>query len=791
MILKSVIPVEQVTDPGKGGGKACGLAFLKKSGKNIPDAWVIIQHNERDIDAFVKELPADRPYAVRSSASGEDGDGYSFAGQYQSFLNVHGNQQLKEAISDCFASSNAGTVISYKREFHFDNANGMNVIVQEMIQPIVSGVLFTADPVARRRDKIVLSVTTGYGEDLMSGHTAGENITFYKHKKDLPDSKHLNALQFQKLVDEAISIENDYQKPADLEWAIDQKGVLWWLQLRPVTNLEKVHLNEFDAKPQYSPPIYTRGNIGEMMPGPVTPLTLSTFGRAIELGNQHLYVNFGVQKCVSEKNIYIHSFYNHLFMDVQALYEVPRKTWLARKENVDYSVVGDLVEGVNVKREVSLGRGIVNFVKMMRFVNQGPKLANKLDVLHDRFKIECPQDIGQCYQLIDESMNILNEAYILHFGTSSQSGSLFTTILNIYARGKQPTRNHHKMVAALYTDIPNVESADVVHSIDDIAGLLSKVPDVHKCFIGTSTDIAADYLQSKAPANIRKFWNDFMDRHGHRCVREAELREIEWAIDPTPVIEGLKAKTVFLLEHGALNKDKNKSKNKMNIHGPGVFGKAIVKNILPKARASVARREHTKAMAIGVQHKFKTAYRHLAKLLVKSKFIADADQIFFLTHSEIGEMIKSDEKTIFREIAEKRRTLYSEFQELSFSDISFGIPMPIEFKLSLENGSLKGIPVSRGVVEGKVHLVRDLTEAGKLKKGEIMVAQYTDVGWTPFYGILAGLITEIGSPLSHGAVVAREYDLPTIVSVKGALSTLIDGQKIRMDAVHGKIEVIE
>ncbi len=758
----------------------------------MPDTWVVTAQDDREIEAFVHQLPPGGVYAVRSSAVSEDGTEHSFAGQYKSFLNVQGHDALIRSISDCFASAHSGTVESYKREFHFDNGNGMNVIVQEMIQPVVSGVLFTADPVAQRRDKIVLSVTAGLGEELMSGHTGGENIYFYKYTKDLPECRHIPPETFRKLVDEAIEIEGLYGKPADLEWSVDREGRLWWLQLRPVTSLDEIHLNEFDEKPRYSPPVYTRANIGEMMPGPVTPLTLSTFGQAIEKATQHLYVSSGAQKKFSDDFIYIHAFYNHLFMDVQALYEIPRHVWLSRKENVDYSVIGEVVEGIEVERETALPVAILNFIRMMRFVNRGPKMSKRLKKLHADFRIECPDDIKKCYALIDENITVLDKAYLLHYVTSSQSGSLFATILNILSGGKKPGREHQEKLAAMFTDIPDVESADVIHSIDKLAGMLSLIPDVEENFLEVPVDRAINYLREEAPEKIRKFWSDFIERHGYRCVREAELRETEWAIDPAPVIEGVKAKTKAIMSgHDNRKMAVDNNDAGVSFEGVGFAGRMIIKRILPKARASVARREQSKAHAIGIQYQFKKAYRHLAALLVRDGYLDDADQVFFLLHREIGEMMGSGDKVYFKQKAEKRRKLYPELQLLSFPDISIGIPVPQEKAQGNGDGKLKGIPVSRGVVEGKVHLVRNLEEAGKVKKGEIMVVQYTDVGWTPYYGIIAGLITEIGSPLSHGAVVAREYGLPTVVSVKGALSTLTDGQWIRLDAVKGSIEAIE
>jgi pyruvate,water dikinase len=217
----------------------------------------------------------------------------------------------------------------------------------------------------------------------------------------------------------------------------------------------------------------------------------------------------------------------------------------------------------------------------------------------------------------------------------------------------------------------------------------------------------------------------------------------------------------------------------------------IVNRILPKARKAVARREQTKAWSIGIQYQFKKAYRKLGQEMANTGLLSSAELIFFLKHEEIGQMLASGEFETWNTRAEARKKLYPEMNRLTFADLSFGIPVPQEEGVNTTTeGSLTGIPVSRGLVEGKVRLVNSLADARLLKRDEIMVARFTDIGWTPFYNIIAGLITEIGSPLSHGAVVAREYGLPAVVSMKGAMNNLSTGQKIRLDAIKGEVTVL-
>ena len=194
-------------------------------------------------------------------------------------------------------------------------------------------------------------------------------------------------------------------------------------------------------------------------------------------------------------------------------------------------------------------------------------------------------------------------------------------------------------------------------------------------------------------------------------------------------------------------------------------------------------REYTKSCLIKIIDLFKTQYVLLAKLLVDAKVLPDTDLIYFLTHKEIGRLIEGDASLV--PLAGRRRKAYDIQKDLAFDDTYIGKPVADTFDLEASDGVLKGVPVSNGVCEGIVRIVNSADDANQLRKGEIMVAKFTDIGWTPYYSIVNGLITEIGSSLSHGAVVAREYGLPAIVNVKGATKHLKNGDHITMDASKG------
>jgi len=464
---------------------------------------------------------------------------------------------------------------------------------------------------------------------------------------------------------------------------------------------------------------------------------------------------------------------------------------MSKKENIDFAIVGEIVPGREVELEAGFLRSLFNFISMNRFIGGAKKASKKLKHLNDTFTIDHPEDYKEAFKLIDQNLKVLFDAYSLHYVTSSQSGALYTTILQIHSKRKMPQRHHQEMVAKLYNNITEVESADVLRFVDELAEKLALTENVRQDFLDASDEKSVLYLAETGPEEVKQSWKEFIKRHGQRCVREAEMHEKEWAVDPTPVVEGLKTKTALLLD-GHKSQINGFAYKEIDINNNGLtwIGKQIVKMILPAARKAVSRREMTKAWSIGVQYQFKKAYQHLARLLVLQGLLDDDEQVYFLKHSEIGELINSGDSAKWKIKASQRHKIYPEMQTLSFPDLCFGVPVPEVEEFEVAEDGLVGIPVSQGVVKGKVRLVKSMKEARLLQKDEIMVARFTDIGWTPFYSVLGGLITEIGSPLSHGAVVAREYGLPAVVSMKGAMSTLKSGQEIELDAVKGTVKIL-
>ena len=341
---------------------------------------------------------------------------------------------------------------------------------------------------------------------------------------------------------------------------------------------------------------------------------------------------------------------------------------------------------------------------------------------------------------------------------------------------------YQSFLSHLLSNIPNIESADILSRLQEMAALIKKR---HPEAVRFTAEELLEYIKNDAEAHAK--YQDFLSRHGHRCIKEAEMRSKPWRDDEIPLMNYLQS---------IINSPMNLVQSDEKIDLRKAF--AFIRNPLlkrasilfaQKARQAVVDREYTKSRLIQIIDLFKQQYARLAQQLVAAGLLADTDLIYFLTHPEIGKLIDGD--STLPAVAERRRKAYAIQENLSFDDIYIGKPTADVFTVEENDGVMKGVPVSNGECEGIVRVIYSVDDANKLKKGEIMVARFTDIGWTPYYSIVSGMITEIGSSLSHGAVVAREYGLPAIVNMKGATKLLKNGDRIRMDAGKGTVVIAE
>ena len=760
------------------GGKAKGLDLLVRHGFNVPVGFVITELDNIEEDALYQafdKLNVKR-VSVRSSASNEDQAMASNAGQYETCLFVD-RSHLIESVKTCLASLESSRVQDYARRFDLDGGK-MNVVVQEMIESDVAGVLFTADP--NKGSDILIEAVKGQGESLVSGQVSAHRYNISrKYYRPCGDAL-LNEDQVKFLYETGKQVRSAFGGEQDVEWAI-KGGKLYLLQMRPVTT-EIIDIEEFDRDDDISGHLFTKRNVGEMMPGAVTPLTLSTSAKAIDYGMRYMLWLAGVYKSADEEKPLrlISSISGHLFFDMNLLYNMYAKVGIANPQSMNLSIMGEYHDypPVTIPFSNPVVR-VINSVKFLRYVMSGHRAMKKFSSLFDKVHFADTDSFREMYGSIDENLAFLDESLIYHYASSAYSGSATSTLYMMVDKYFPDKKEYQSFLSHLLSNIPNIESADILLRLQELAMQIKRKEPRATAF---SAKELLEFIKKDDDINL--CYQSFLARHGHRCIKEAELRNKPWRVDEIPLMNYLSS---------IINSPMSLSQKEERIDYRKEF--AFVRNPLlkaaciiyaKKARQAVVDRESTKSLLIKIIDLFKTQYARLAERLVAEHLLPDADLIYFLTHEEIGRLVVDGDIDLVG-LAERRRKANAIQEGLSFDDIYIGKPKADDFAIDDNDGSIAGVPVSNGECEGTVRIVNSVEDANKLQKGDIMVARFTDIGWTPYYSIVNGLITEIGSSLSHGAVVAREYGLPTIVNVKGATKVLKNGDRIVMDAGRGRI----
>lgn len=763
----------------KVGGKAKGLDLLIRNHFKVPKGFVITEIDQVDEAALYQafDAMAVAQVSVRSSASNEDQSGASNAGQYETCLFVD-RPHLMESVRKCLDSLDSHRVKDYAE--HFELGTGtMNIVVQEMIDSDKAGVMFTASP--NKGSDILIEAVDGQGENLVSGQVTAHRYEISRKCYRPCADDLLDEGEIRRLYDAGKQIRTTFGEEKDVEWAL-KDGELFFLQMRPITT-EIIDIEEFDRDDDLSGHLFTKRNVGEMMPGAVTPLTLTTSAKAIDYGMRYMLAKAGAyQSPDDEKPLrLISSISGHLFFDMNLLYNMHAKVGVANPQSMNLSIMGEYHDFPPITAEYArpLVRGI-NSVKFLKFVFSGHRAMKKFDALLNRVHFAKTDSYSELYKSIDANIALLDESLIYHYASSAYSGSATSTLYMMLDKYFPDKKEYQSFLSHLLTNIPNIESADILSRLQGLAMKIKRQEP-------KATDFRAEELLSyiKNNAEINAEYQDFLAHHGHRCIKEAEMRNKPWRENEIPLMNYLLSiiHSPMNLTHGDEKVDYRKEFS--FVKNPLLKAASI--SYAKKARQAVVDREYTKSRLIEIIDLFKTQYACLADMLVAARLLSDPDLIYFLTHEEIGRLINGD--TALLPLSIRRRKAHAIQEELSFDDIYIGKPMADVFDVEQADGVIKGVPVSNGECEGVVHIVHSVEDANQLQKGEIMVVRFTDIGWSPYYSIVNGLITEIGSSLSHGAVVAREYGLPTIVNVKGATKLLKNGDRIKMNASKGTIVI--
>ena len=788
------IPLTDANGTGA-GGKAEGLATLASLGLPVPDGFVILNPTPDslpdDLEQAYDRLGRGR-VAVRSSASDEDGTAVSFAGQHTTVLDVEGVPALRDAITHCINSLTSERARAYRKERADSTQATMSVIVQRMVHARSAGAIFTADPTTARRDRVVVEAVRGTGDALMSGAVTADHFTLTRDgsivKSDLPGSTPcVQDDELKKLASDALRVEQHIGTPVDCEWAIDRQGRIAWLQARPITTLP-ADPRELDDKlnPNY---VYVRCNIAEVFPGVVTPLSISTSIQQMEEGYKRMLSTMSSMcgkrqrdtpwaRRYSKKPWIIPIQFGYPFFNISEMVSWTRST-AGQDEDANITAVcghpiPQVVPGPQAPRLERIG----NYYRFYRFLFFGRHNA-KLERLLTSIDVAPGTNARATYVKIDRELPKLGEAFFMHTGTSVLVAQLLGGLPMTLMMSGVPPEQLGAKVTELITGAEGVETYDIAEGINRItAALVEHDGPQLDSFVELDAQAADHFLRQEASAPVQQEYGAYLKRHGHRGIREYEMREKEWAENPTAVVEAVQS-GIRAIRAGHVQPPKGKEASVP----------PELNEVLKLARYYISYRETGKSGYVAVSTLFKRAYRVLARQMVDEGLLPDTDLVYFLKHAELGELLRDRDPRLV-EKAFARRAVLPYQEKFFFNRINPGMIEPIDPPHPSGEGIVQGAPASLGVVRGRARVVQTLVEASTVQPDEIIIAPGIDAAWTPTFATIAGFVSEIGSAISHGAVVAREYGLPLIVNATGATTTFRTGDLVELDANQGVVRRI-
>lgn len=780
-----------------------------------------------------------KSFAIRSTAEGEDSDELSCAGQMETFLNIVGIDEIYKAVMKCWASQFSYRAIEYKRMNGQAINTPMAVIIQEMVKADSSGVMFTCDPVTSNPNYITISANYGLGESVVSGSSEADTISLKRNydnqlsifsseiglKKTKIVSKEsggvheinnveinklcLNEDQIFQLGKIALLVEEYFGNLRDIEWAI-RKNDVYLLQTRPITSVDKendfVIKHELDGPWKSESEYITKANVGEVFPGSVSPITISATTKMLDIAGQ-----IKAKKRKIEEGTFCPFFFrgmvianSHVFLNlIDCLYRYNPEKASALSNSSLISLFGRILENDDEFRQRGIDRYSGNRSRMQTAWRLGylfydiynsKKLLDKTMTRYADFEISVTDFNSslELYKEICQKLHHLEEPCIAHLVCTVSSSIWNSAVLSNLAKAQNGwTTEVYADFAFLTSNINSIESASVPAAIDELTSIISKYigkEDFQKMEINKVFSWLNNNLE------ISKKFQEFIKKHGHRCVKEFDIYSKTWRMDPLPLMKILQnsvGKTVKVREK---QMDTKLLLNK--IKSPLTKGqKRILQFVLPRCRKAVEYRETTKSLVIKVIDSFREAFNHLGQLLVNEGKLFNKEHIFFFTLEELDIFLKTRSARLLSK-AISRHKIYNELDCLKFPEIIHGIPDTYYKKCLIENNGnpasiiMKGTPVSQGIVKGMARVITDIKEANSICEGEILITYSTDIGWSPYFPLISGLVTELGGLISHGAVVAREYGLPCIVGVHSASEIFHTGDIVLLDGNNGILQKI-
>lgn len=769
-----------------------------------------------EMTGLLTRLGETNAFAVRSSATAEDLPTESFAGQQDTYLNIIGKEAILKHISKCWASLFSERAVIYRTRNGFDHRKTkLSVVVQKMIFPQAAGILFTADPLTSNRKMLSIDAGFGLGEAMVSGLV---NADVYKVCNDQMIDKKISTKKLavhalkgggtkvqeieaekqktQVLTDEQIlalgrlgkKIEKHFGQPQDIEWCLDG-DTFHVVQSRPITTLYPIP--EADDEENH---VYISVGHQQMMTDAMKPLGLSlwqfTANPPMRTAGGRLFVDVAqmlASPAGRESILNALGKFDPLIKDALTtvldrgdfIQSLPDEEPGPGKNNqgrppVDYQTLKDyeptIVFDLMKRSETSIAA-----MKQAIPTKRGPDLFDFIREDIGELKKSIPQSIGVIMTAMNAS-SWINEKIEQWLGEKNVADTLAQSVEN------------------------NITS-EMGLALLDLADAIRPYPEVISYLQGVKEDTFLEELTKfEGGKETRDAINAYLDKYGMRCVGEIDITRTRWSEKPATLVP-LILSNIKNFEPGAgKRKFEQGLKEALTKEGEllerlkglpdGEQKAGDTKRMIGLIRNFAGYREYPKYSIVNRYFVYKQALLKEAEQLLQAGVIHQKEDIYYLTFEELREVVRTH--TLDYGIISKRKDDYTLYEKLTPPRVITSDGEIISGAYKRENlpaGAIAGLPVSSGVIEGRARVILKMEDAD-LEDGDILVTSFTDPSWTPLFVSVKGLVTEVGGLMTHGAVIAREYGLPAVVSVEQATRLIADGTRIRVNGTDGYVELL-
>jgi phosphohistidine swiveling domain-containing protein len=780
-----------------------------------------------ELESFVSHHP-DWHYAVRSSATKEDLINTSFAGMYDSYLNVQGISALVENVKSCWASLYNRRVLEYCINNQIPISQlGMSVIIQRMIPATKSGVLFSVNPLTANDKEMLIEACWGLGESLVSGRITPNSYLFNWYESQsktietglqtqalIPTSEHpftrwqaleaqeamqpvLNNSELRELGQQALKVQQHYGFPVDIEWTFSD-GVFHFVQTRPITsiNYDKIH-------GEWTTADFKDGGVSSSVCSCfmwslydyIWESTTPSYARDI-----HILPDYQVKKW---GEMYFSRPYWNLGAAKDGLKKIPGFSEVEFNQDLGIETL-DADDNAVTKLTV---RSLIHGARVLYAINQ--RKSGSLRKLHSIRKTQeakfAEYDKYLLHKTLDEPFiefykKLVNDDYFQSESTYFHHIYTTTNLTSLFKESLSGINTQYKLVE-LVSSLSNMAHLTLNFDIWDLSRKINGDSVAKKFWYTESICNLLDHLKSGSKDYQLDLVTRLISKHNYHSTRELDITVPRFSEDPEFIIQNIK-QNIMLPDSKApryLN-DIQKVKHQKILtlfeqDIPWYKRKKVIKQ-LQELRSFLWWREELRDLSTHFYYYIRLFTLKIARQLQSDGILNKEEDIFHLSKDSIISILEN--KTSQQQIDDLlylNKTYYESFRHFRNPNEMGGkysaLTNTSSEKTLSDKSNLTGIACSSGQFVGRIKIISDIFDADRLEQDDILITQYTDPGWTSKFGLIGAVATETGGVLSHAAVISREYGIPAVLAVKDITNRLIEGQKVKIDGTSGTITILE